>query len=399
MKTIKAILVSVILMSLIVDVRCQYRKKDKDYYHNLGDKYYFKGEYDKAISYFNKSLKINPKNPKTYNNLGVIYQDHKKQYWKAVENYKKAIQIDPKFDLAFNNLGYSFQWLGDLNKAEENYKKALSLNPKYLIAYGNLEGLYQKQKMFDKLAELKGQKMKELNVGSSFEYAELGVAYLKANKIEKSIESFEKSNDISPNADTYYNLGRIYFGHFEDTTNGRLNFQKTIELDSSYTKAYIEIGNIYLKMNNPVKAIPYYEKGLRLDTTKTQLYNNLGYAYASQKNYQKAIACYQKAIQIDSSYKNAYINLSKLHLSLKEYNTTVKILEKCISLDKRDPRPYYIFAQTHATQNQPEEALRFLAISMELGLYDPESIQKDPFFESLINLPQFIDLFKNQSNR
>ncbi|MDE6784003.1 MAG: tetratricopeptide repeat protein, partial [Ruminococcus sp.] len=58
------------------------------------------GEYDKALEYYEKALKIcesvlgkeHPNTATTYNNIAVVYQD-KGEYDKALEYYEKALKI------------------------------------------------------------------------------------------------------------------------------------------------------------------------------------------------------------------------------------------------------------------------------------------------------------------
>ena len=79
---------------------------DQDFaslYINLGAAYDSKGDYDEAIEYFQKALKINlkmlgPEHPDVaviYNNLGLAYTG-KGEYIKAIEYLQKALKIDLK---------------------------------------------------------------------------------------------------------------------------------------------------------------------------------------------------------------------------------------------------------------------------------------------------------------
>jgi len=63
-------------------------------YFALGDSYRKTGQYDKAISEYQKGLRINPYYDKVYNNLAGIYLE-KGQYDTAVNLLKKAIRINP----------------------------------------------------------------------------------------------------------------------------------------------------------------------------------------------------------------------------------------------------------------------------------------------------------------
>ena len=66
--------------------------------------------YKKAITNFNKAIRINPNVPAIYYNLGLAYH-HNGNMDNAIQNYKKAIDLKPDYDEAFCNMGMSLDCL------------------------------------------------------------------------------------------------------------------------------------------------------------------------------------------------------------------------------------------------------------------------------------------------
>jgi tetratricopeptide (TPR) repeat protein len=86
-----------------------------------------KGQYDKAISDFNKAIDLNPKFAEAYNNRGLTYAK-KGQYDKAISDFTKTIEINPSYTLAYQNRGIIYMIkLGDKNKACSDFKRACEL--------------------------------------------------------------------------------------------------------------------------------------------------------------------------------------------------------------------------------------------------------------------------------
>jgi len=93
-------------------------------YNNIGIAYRRKGDYDKAIEYYEKSIDWDKGNPAhTYKNMGNVYYD-KGNYDKAIGCYEKAIELEPDYEDAYHNMGLAHQYLGNEDKANDCFQKA-----------------------------------------------------------------------------------------------------------------------------------------------------------------------------------------------------------------------------------------------------------------------------------
>jgi len=114
-----------ILFSCASNHRIQ-TKQAEDYF-NLGTEHLRQGEYDRAISVFNKALELNPGYAEAYLNRGIAYRN-KGQHDQAVSDYGKVLQIDPKDARAYCNRGNAFIEKGQYDNAISDYNKALEIN-------------------------------------------------------------------------------------------------------------------------------------------------------------------------------------------------------------------------------------------------------------------------------
>ena len=112
-------------------------------WNNRGDVYFLKlGYLQEARDDYTQAARLNPKNPKTFYNLGIIHSRLGNKE-KALENYTKAIDRKGDFAEAYHNRGIVHYELGDSQRAdvdfhnaknlyrqqgkEENYQKVLNL--------------------------------------------------------------------------------------------------------------------------------------------------------------------------------------------------------------------------------------------------------------------------------
>ena len=245
---------------------------DKNYgpaYSNLGTAYGSKGNYDKAIEYHRKALKIDlkklgPEHPNVaimYNNLGRAYGS-KGNYDKAIKYYRKALKIDlkklgpehPNVATWYSNLGSAYIHKGNYDKAIKYYRKALKIflkklgpeHPNVAVMHSNLGIAYGNKGDYDKAIEY----------------------YRKALKI-----GLKKLGPEHPNVATWYsNLGRAY--------GSKGNYDKAIK----YYRKALKIGLKKLGPEHPNVAT---------------CYSNLGSTYVSKGDYDKAIEYYRKALKIN----------------------------------------------------------------------------------------------------
>ena len=104
--------------------------------NNRGIAYGDKGEPDRAIEDYNRTIALDPTFVLGYNNRGNAYND-KHDYDRAIADYSAALKIEPKFVPALNARGFAYFSKGDLEHAFADYNQALALDPKFSFAYTN----------------------------------------------------------------------------------------------------------------------------------------------------------------------------------------------------------------------------------------------------------------------
>jgi len=105
----------------------QEEKKTKEswFYHQMGTAYLQKREFDRAISFFDKSLEINPMYAEAYETRGMTYSG-REQYDEAIADFNKALEINPRRGEAYVSRArayyfkkeYAKSW-GDVRKAQD----------------------------------------------------------------------------------------------------------------------------------------------------------------------------------------------------------------------------------------------------------------------------------------
>lgn len=115
--------------NVLIDQIYSQFKNNTSYWNQVATCYYLKGDYSKAILFYNKSRDLDPKFVPPLNNLGVVYQKQGR-FQKALSAYKKAndmnaFSITPAFNLArlylqFGIIAKAEPIIVGLNKKNDN---------------------------------------------------------------------------------------------------------------------------------------------------------------------------------------------------------------------------------------------------------------------------------------
>ena len=100
-------------------------------FKDLGQKEFYKKNYDKALEYYFKAVEIEPKYDTVWNNIGSVYY-FKQQYTNALNYWEKAVKINPNDnrELYLTMGSVSLKYLKDNKRAIYFLKNHLKLNPK-----------------------------------------------------------------------------------------------------------------------------------------------------------------------------------------------------------------------------------------------------------------------------
>jgi len=264
-----------------------------------------------AQNLYNKILEIDPNHSQTLNNLGVSFQDLRKNK-KAKECFEKAIKINPNYADAHNNLGVIFQDLGENEKAKECIEKAIKINPNYPDAHNNLGTIFQ----------------------------DLG-------KNKKAKECFEKAIKIIPNyAEALNNLG-IIFNNLGENQKAKDCFEKIFKINPNHVDAHYNLGTIFQNIGENEKAKECYEKAIKINPNYPDAHNNLGTIFQDLGENEKAKDCFEKVIKIDPNNINSINTLSSLlNLHIFDYKSKdakSSFKELIILLLNKDIEPHFLF--------------------------------------------------------
>ncbi|GIV27015.1 MAG: hypothetical protein KatS3mg027_0829 [Bacteroidia bacterium] len=199
-------------------------------YLKLGELYYLVKQYEKAIEYVNKALKIDETLAKGYFIKGNVYKESGDTN-KAISSYQTAVEQDPQMVDAYIDLGVLYAARNN-TLALQYYNNALKLEPKNSIA------------LYDK----------------AFFFQQIGNA-------DSAITLYQHILKLYPNSpQVLYNLGAIEFALKKNPQKAIEYFTQAIQQNPDYAEAYYARAIVKIELKKKAEAIADLKECLKHKT-------------------------------------------------------------------------------------------------------------------------------------
>lgn len=210
-------------------------------------------DWENEYSLFMSGIHVNARNAKLFNNVGHALEGQNK-FNEALLYFQQAVRIQPDDIGAHINVGRTLNHLGKYAEAESAYRMAKSLFPK-----------------------IKPGETYQARIAPNH----LNVFINLANLIAKNQTRLEEADYL---------------------------YRQAISMRADYVQAYINRGDILMKLNRTVQAQEVYEKALLYDADNADIYYNLGVVFLEQGKSAQANVYFNKALQLYPEHEQALLN-------------------------------------------------------------------------------------------
>ena len=176
-----------------------------------------KGEVDKALIDYNRSIEVHPRIVGPFVNRGVIFAE-RGEYENAIEDYSRAIEINDKFALSYEDRGLAFAEMGEHDKAIADYESAMTLEPGTKIRVLNYRGECHRSKGQYELAIRDFNEAIELDRDYASAFNNRAITYRLTGEAPRAKKDFERAARLDPDGDPDKmrdrGLALFYLGRF-----------------------------------------------------------------------------------------------------------------------------------------------------------------------------------------
>uniref|UniRef100_A0A8D0RUP4 UDP-N-acetylglucosamine--peptide N-acetylglucosaminyltransferase SPINDLY n=1 Tax=Sus scrofa TaxID=9823 RepID=A0A8D0RUP4_PIG len=280
-------------------------------------------EFEEAVNFFTRALKIDPCFPDAYIGRGNSYMEygHEEATKQAQKDFLKALHVNPMYTKARICLGYNLQAQGKFQKAWNHFTIAIEVDPKNYLPY-------------------EGRAVVCLQMGDYF----------------AAIQDINAAIKINTTAEFLTNRGVIH-EFMGQQQNAMRDYQAAILLNPTYSLAYFNAGNIYFHHRQFSQASDYFSKALKFDPENECATMNRAIANTVLKKYEEAKEDFAHVVESCPFWAAVYFNRAYFYCCLKQYELAEEDLGKALSLKPNDALVYHLRAEVRGKIGLTEEAM------------------------------------------
>ncbi len=271
----------------------KYAGSERDeFLYNIGSAYIQANDAATAITYFERTLELNPLHELALNDLG-FFCDQEGDFEKSINYYDRSLDIDPfNFSIWFN-LGITHNKAGNFTKAIESYEYAHILNEHFDQALFNIGNACANAGRFK-------------------------------DAIDKYLEYLEREPD---NDDAWCYIGECYL-NLDDTVKSRFHYRKAVKLNPGNDTAWFGIALIMWSELKLKESAAHIRKALRIDPSNPEYWITLAKVYSELLLFNKAVRALDEAALLDPSNAELWLTWCELHLLQDDPVGALEILER-----------------------------------------------------------------------
>jgi tetratricopeptide (TPR) repeat protein len=246
----------------------------------LGKAYFETRRFPQAIAHLKIALQQGPEDAESTQLLALSYY--------GSGDYARSLplleQLGPQLPASNADgpylLGICYIMTQRWDDARKTFAKMFSVSPESAMAYLMLGKILVRQKLEDR-AVPQIEKALELDARLAMAHFLLGEIDLFEDNAAAAIAEFQKELEINPTVWlVYWRLGDAYV-RLEKYDEAEKVLKEAIWLNESSSGAYILLGEIALKRNDPGLAVGFLERALKLDPQNYYVHYFLAKAYQS----------------------------------------------------------------------------------------------------------------------
>jgi tetratricopeptide (TPR) repeat protein len=175
--------------------------------------------------------------------------------------------------------------------------------------------------------------------------------------------------DISQTAHT--NLGNAYM-KVNEPSRALTEYRRALALPPPHALPYDGTGRALLDLGEPDEALKAFKKATELDPAYANAWRNMWFAYRKKGQHDKALEAIQQAVKVKPDFAAAHSELGINCAQLGRFEESERALRRAVELEPDNPRFLVNLATTLRTRGKPDDALELYLRAIQIAPRMPE---------------------------
>ena len=345
-------------------------------YYKKGTNLTVLGKYSEAIPEFEKSLKLNPYDAKTYKNYGYTLMLMRK-IEEAKEQFNKAIELDPELADAYSLLGTIAAHEGKIDEALIKLNKAIELDEDNSEAHSTIGAILAQQNKLDEATEHLRKAIK-YRTDLVEPRNNLALILLHQGKFDEAAKELKQVLKLKPEMpEAHVNLAKTYVqqNKFVEAIE---HLAEALRMNPDLTEAETNLMNLLLHREKTLieqtkaeEALKDYQKVLKILPNNVRILTNYGVALSRQGKNDEAVANFEKVLSIKPDSINARYNMALLLMQKGDFEQAGKHFSEVLKSKPDSADLLNNLGYVSAKQGNIEEAVTHFKEAIKL---DPNNV-------------------------
>ncbi len=324
---------------------------------DLGQAFFEVGQSAQVEEAFVEALRYDPDELASQFNAALGYQLNFK-YDLALATYLKANQINPKHPKVWCNLGVLYFQTDQYPQAESALRFATLASPEYARAWDNLAAALGAQDKLDE-ALIACRKAVELRPEYPEAFFKMGVIYFSRNDFPRAAVEFQRAALLPAIAAYCDAFQAIIHARIEQPEAAEAAVQRAIKADPKCDllwMAWNEIGLAWYAAGNYARSATAYGEETVIVPDEPQAWFNLGVSFHKLGDLDSARDSYQQAVDLKESFPGAWHNLGIVCAEKGDHLAAMNAFRREVNWVPDNIRAWYDLAVTLNKLGREDEA-------------------------------------------
>ena len=313
---------------------------------------------DRAVASTATAIELEPDRP-VIRYIAALTLFRGGRYAEAGEEVERALTLQPTYEDAIRLHGTILMRQGEVDAGLVEFNRVMALRPNAVSVYSEMgSALYAASRYREALAAL--EKAIELSPGSAINLVRAGTAAQAMGEQQRALQFYEQANAIQPRAETFSNMGTIYYG-----------------------------------LGDYERAARAYEGALLIRPISATTHRNLGDAYLrlarkddARLAYRQAVIQAEAEVSISPSNARTVARLAVYQAKAGDNAAALTSLQRAQELAPKDAQVFQRAGVVHALAGRTREALDAIERAVASGIAR-NVIADEEDFARLKPLPRF----------